>query len=444
MIVIWLFLLKYSPLICLYFFFIALLLVRFGKMRRVFLSLFPGLLLALGSAALYFFTTSLPFWGLVCLGIVALFLSAGCFSYVWCRRGDFLLLLFPAVLTGIGLVFLTRIDFLLGLRQSCWVVLGLLSLWVLPSLLKSYRFFLNYKYLLMVGGLVLLGSPFLLGIEAGGARNWISLGFFSFQPSEFAKILMIAFLAGYLDENRWVLRRFPGLGRYLSPLLTGCGLSLLFLVLQHDLGMAFLFLVTFWVIVLAATGHILHLWGGLLLFLGGAVAAYHCFPHVQERIAVFLDLWGHANTGGYQVVQSIFALGNGGVFGWGLGNGFPEMIPEVHTDFLFSLIGEELGLAGTLAVVVLYVITVWRGFQISLRSRDGAARLLAFGLTFSLAVQALVNLGGVTGLIPLTGVPLPFLSYGGSSLVSSYIIVALLLKVSEEVGEAGVRSHQEV
>jgi cell division protein FtsW len=296
----------------------------------------------------------------------------------------------------------------------------------------------------MVGGLLLLGLPFLLGVEAGGARSWISLGICSFQPSEFAKIFMIAFLADYLDENRWVLRRFPGLGRYFFPVLVGCGLSLLFLVLQRDIGMVFLYLVTFWIVISAATGHRLHLWGGLLLFLGGAVGAYYCFSHVRARIAVFLDLWGHATTGGYQVVQSIFALGNGGVFGWGLGNGFPQMIPEVHTDFLFSLIAEELGVIGALAVVFLYMITVWRGFQLSLRAPDGASRFLVFGLMFLLAVQALVNLAGVTGLLPLTGVPLPFLSYGGSSLVSSNITIALLLKVSEEVGEAGVRSHQEV
>ncbi|MGB9791156.1 MAG: FtsW/RodA/SpoVE family cell cycle protein [Thermacetogeniaceae bacterium] len=302
-----------------------------------------------------------------------------------------------------------------------------------------YKRLTDYKYLSMAMGVVFLLLTMVLGTEAGGARSWLSLGSFRFQPSEFVKIFMAIFLAGYLDENREILTKgTKRMGHflipdwpYLFPLLAACGLSLLLLVFQHDLGMALLFFSLFLTMVYAATGRLSYLLSGLALFGIGAWLMFLIFPHVQERIAVFLNPWKFSDREGYQIIQSLYALGGGGLLGWGLGSGFPELIPAVHTDFIFPLVGEELGLAGALEIVVIYALLVWRGMRIAINAADGFGCLLAFGCSSLLALQALIILGGVAGLIPLTGIPLPFLSYGGSSFVSNCFIAGLLTKISE-------------
>lgn len=251
---------------------------------------------------------------------------------------------------------------------------------------------------------------------------------------------MVIFLAGYLDENKEILTRgtirvgplsvpdWP----YLGPLLAACGFSLMLLVFQKDLGMAMLFFGIFLAMVYAATGRSSYLVGGLSLFIIGALAMYMVFPHVQERIAVYMNPWKLADSGGYQIVQSLFALSGGGLWGWGLGGGFPQLIPAVNTDFIYSLVGEELGLMGALGIIVLYAFIVWRGMLVALQKTDVYGKLLSFGFSALLALQTLIILGGVSNMIPLTGIPLPFLSYGGSSFVSNCFLIGLLMKISEE------------
>lgn len=412
---------------------------RLRKRQRLnFLSLYPGLLLAVGGVALYLNRFLLLHHLLVML-VVALFLIIGSLLSFTSGRGDPLIFLMIGILSSLGLIFLYRISPVFGLRQSCWVIIGIASFLVVRNF--HYKRLTEYKYLSMALGVIFLLLTMFLGTEAGGARSWLSLGSFRFQPSEFVKIFMVIFLAGYLDENKEILTRgtrkvgcflipdWP----YLGPLLTACGLSLLLLVFQHDLGMALLFFMLFLTMVYAATGRLSYLLSGALLFAAGAWLMFLIFPHVQERIAVFLNPWEFSDKGGYQIIQSLFALGGGGVFGWGLGSGFPELIPAVHTDFIFPLLGEELGLAGALGIVFIYSLLIWRGMQIAITIPDGFGRLLAFGCSSLLALQALIILGGVTNLIPLTGIPLPFMSYGGSSFISNCFLAGILTKISEGV-----------
>ncbi len=402
------------------------------------LFLYPGLILAAGGIALYLNRFLSPHHFAVLLS-VAFFLSMGSlFSFIK-GGGDPLIFLLIGILSSLGLIFLYRINPAFGLRQSYWVLAGIAAFWIVRIFLRHYERLTEYKYLFMALGVLFLLLTILLGTEAGGARSWLSLGSFRFQPSELVKIFMVIFLAGYLDENREILTR--GTRRlgpflipdwpYLGPLLAACGLSLLLLVFQRDLGMALLFFAIFLTMVYAATGRLSYLLSGVLLFAAGAWLMFHIFPHVQERIAVYLNPWKFSDSGGYQIIQSLFALGGGGVFGWGLGSGFPELIPAVHTDFIFPLLGEELGLAGALGVVFIYAVLIWRGLQIALITSEGFGRLLAFGCSSLLALQALIILGGVTNLIPLTGIPLPFLSYGGSSFVSNCFLFGVLTKIGE-------------
>lgn len=405
----------------------------------LYLSLFPALILIAGGAALYF-NQLLALRNFYVLMAVGIFLSAGVLVSHLRGRGDAHLFLLVAVLSSLGLIFLYRIDPVFGLRQSWWVVIGSGVFWLTLIVLRDYTRLIDYKYLMLALGIIFLILTITLGITAGGARSWLGLGSFRFQPSEFVKIFMVIFLAGYLEENREILKR--GTMRvgaflvpdwhYLGPLLAACGLSLLLLVFQRDLGMALLFFTVFLAMVYAATGRVSYLLVGMSLFLAGAFLMYLVFPHVQLRIAVYLNPWQSAAQGGYQILQSLFALGGGGFLGWGLGSGFPELIPAVHTDLIFSLLAEEMGLAGTLGIVFLYALLIWHGFCVALKTTEGSGSLLAFGFSSLLALQTLIILGGVTNLIPLTGIPLPFLSYGGSSFVSNCFLIGLLTKVSED------------
>jgi cell division protein FtsW (lipid II flippase) len=328
------------------------------------------------------------------------------------------------------------------------VLAGYTLFWLIQIFLSEYRRLLDYKYTFMVLSIVFLIFTIIFGVEAGGARSWLSLGSFRFQASEFVKVFMVIFLAGYLEENKEILRvgtlKF---GRfylpdwpYLGPLLVVCGFSLLLLVFQKDLGMALLFFVTFLVMVYIATERSYYLLLGLGLFSIGAVLMYYIFPHVQSRILIYLDPWQQIDGGGYQVVQSLFAISGGGIFGMGLGSGFPKLIPAVHTDFIFSLIGEELGLLGVMGILGIYYLLVWKGLRISFNAPDGFGSLLACGFSAILALQTLIIVGGVISVIPLTGIPLPFLSYGGSSFVSNCFLMGILYKVNAE-SERDVDQH---
>ncbi|MCZ2806954.1 FtsW/RodA/SpoVE family cell cycle protein [Modestobacter sp. VKM Ac-2983] len=365
---------------------------------------------------------------------------------------DPLLLPCVAVLSGLGLSMIHRLD-IAGEQvggtgaasvdapvQLVWATVGLVLFVAVLVIVRDHRALSRFAYTLALIGLVLLALPAVLpNSEINGAKLWIRFGGFSIQPGEFAKICLIVFFAAYLVDKRDVLalasRRVLRLelprGRDLGPVLLAWVASILVLVFERDLGSSLLLFGIFVVMLYVATERASWLVIGLLLFAGGAFVAYQLFGHVRVRVDTWLDPFAYADTGGYQVVQSLFSLGTGGLFGAGLGGGRPDQVPVAKSDFIAAAIGEELGLFGLVAMIVIYLVLVERGLRTSLVVRDGFGKLLAAGLAFSLAWQVFVVLGGVTGLLPLTGLTTPFLAYGGSSLVANFGLVALLVRISD-------------
>src|SRR4051795_4850833 len=371
----------------------------------------------------------------------------------WASYADPLLLPSVALLVGLGLTVIHRLH-LAGEQvdgsatredapvQLIWATLGVALFVAVLVFVRDHRSLSRYAYTLALIGLGLLALPALLPSalsEVNGAKIWIRLAGFSIQPGEFAKICLVVFFAAYLVDKRDVLalasRRVVGLelprGRDLGPVLVVWVVSILVLVFERDLGSSLLLFGIFVVMLYVATERASWLVIGVILFSGGAYVAYQIFGHVRVRVDTWLDPFGYVDTGGYQIVQSLFSLGTGGLFGAGLGGGRPDQVPVAKSDFIASAIGEELGLFGLVAVILLYLILVERGLRTSLVVRDGFGKLLAAGLSFAVAWQVFVVLGGVTGLLPLTGLTTPFLAYGGSSLVANFGLVALLVRISD-------------
>lgn len=355
------------------------------------------------------------------------------------HNGDPLLLPLAAVLTAVGLILIFRLKPGLFLIQALWTAFGLAAFLAAAFLSRRVEQWAEYKYIWGAIGITLLLTTALFGVEIGGNKNWLVFGPVRFQPAEFAKLFIVLFLAAYLNERREVLTyATKSIGplvvphpRFLAPLLAVWGLAMAMLVLQRDLGAALLYFGTAVIMTyLASSRWSYAVWGGGL-FVVGAVAAYMLYAHVRARIDIWLNPWADPNGKAYQVVQSMFALGSGGVLGSGLTFGFPDLIPEVHTDFVFAALGEELGLMGSGAVLLLYMLMVFRAFKIALNARSSFDILLAGGLAVLLAMQILVIVGGVTKFLPLTGVTLPFISYGGSSMVATFTLVGMLFAVSE-------------
>lgn len=355
-------------------------------------------------------------------------------------KGDSFLLPITAVLSSTGLVFLYRLNPAYGMRQFAWILIGLGVLLLTSRILIDFRFLGDYKYIYALAGLIALILPIFFGQEQGGAKSWLDFGLFQFQPSEFVKVLLVLFLASFLVENKAVLTAgtrsigwlsIPGPQEWV-PLVAMWGVSLLLLVFQKDLGTALIYFGTFLAMVYVATSRVSYVIFGLGLFMAGAAASYQLFGHVRSRVAIWLNPWPYADTTGYQIIQSYFAIGSGGVLGVSLGQGYPGFIPLVHSDFIFSAICEEMGLLGGAAIIVLFMIYVYRGIKISLNTKDEFAALAASGFTALLGLQAFIIISGVTGLLPLTGVTLPYISYGGSSMVANFILLGLLLNISHE------------
>jgi cell division protein FtsW (lipid II flippase) len=365
-------------------------------------------------------------------------------------------LLLPAValLVGLGQAEIHRLD--LGgnaasgatssaddaQTQLIWATLGVAVFLVVLVVVRHHRVLARFPYLLALVGIGLLALPAVLPAsisEVNGSKLWIRLGGFSIQPGEFAKICLIIFFAAYLVDKRDVLalasRRVAGLelprGRDLGPVLLAWVLSILIMVFESDLGSSLLIFGIFVVMLYVATERASWLLIGVGLFAVGAFIAYKAISHVTARVDVWLDPFHYRNGSGYQLVQSLFGLGTGGIFGAGLGAGRPDQVPVAKSDFIASALGEELGLFGLVAIIVLYLILVERGLRTSLVVRDAFGKLLAAGLAFGLAWQVFVILGGVTGLLPLTGLTTPFLAYGGSSLVANFGLIAILVRISD-------------
>jgi cell division protein FtsW (lipid II flippase) len=364
-------------------------------------------------------------------------------------HSDVLLLPIVTLLTGIGLVMIYRLTYdvegarNLATTQAVWILVGCGTMFFVVLFLRNYHRLFDYKYLFAFVAVVLIALTFTpLGYEVNGVRLWVDLGPVGFQPSEFARIALVIFYAGYLAEKRDVMtatsRSFLGVQipalKYFGPVALVWAASLGLLVFEKDLGSSLLFFAVPLLMLYAATGRIAYVILGALLFALGSSVTYLLFGHVQLRVQSWLDPWQDPDGAGFQILQSIFNIADGGLTGTGLGAGFSQTIPEVETDFIFSAIASELGLLGATAVLLAFLAFVYRGIKISLLAEDEASKLLAFGLTAMFAIQTLIIVGGVTKAIPLTGITLPFVSYGGSSVVGNFILTALLLVISEKAG----------
>ena len=383
-------------------------------------------------------------WRPVVVGAIALagFLVVHAALCASGHGGDEVLLPVAAGLSAVGLVMIYRLRPDYALRQAGWVALGLVALLVVLGTLRDLRWVRRYAYLCAALGLVLLFATVLIGVERNGARQWLLLGGVAVEPGEVVKLLLVAFFAGVLTDARGLLT-LPGprhwraeLGR-LGPMLLCCLGALLLLVFQRDLGLAMLYYGIFMAMLYVATGRADYVVLGLAAFLVGAAVCYHLFGHVRVRVDVWVDPWASAATGGYQILQGLYGLATGGVVGTGLGAGHPDLMPAAYTDMIFPAIGEELGAAGTFCVVALYLLLIGRMFRIAARAPGVFESLIAAGLATALGLQAFIILGGSTRLIPLTGIPAPFLTYGGSAAVSNFVALGLLLGVSRRPLGAG-------
>jgi len=362
------------------------------------------------------------------------------------RNADAVLLPIAGLLNGLGYVFIARLNQDLAGLQATWTLIGIAAFIGTLFVVRQARDLDRYRYSFALLGVGLLMMPLLPGVGRviNGARLWVRLGPINFQPGELAKIALAIFFAAYLVEKRELLSDF-GKGRLLpqpraaAPLLLAWGFSLLVMTAEKDLGSSLLFFALFIGLLWIATDRAMYLGIGAGLFAMGSVFAYTSFTHVQERVKIWRNPWPHAADDGYQLVQGLYAMGSGGISGSGIGLGSPQKIPAAATDFIFAAIGEETGLIGTIAVVTAFLLMVGVGLRIALRADQPFEKLLATGLTLILGVQTFIILGGVTQLVPLTGITLPFVSYGGSSLIANYVLLALLLRISNDTVERRLR-----
>lgn len=372
----------------------------------------------------------------------------------WAANASPYLLPTTALITAVGLVEIYRLDPEAASRQRWWLLIATALAIAVLAFLATYgtEVLLRYRYLFLTAGLIAFMLPLLPsswplgGVEVNGSRLWLQLHMFDttivrFQPGEIAKLLLVVFLASYLASRQGALASSTRrVGRFtipeprqLFPLAAAWLVSLVVLVYQRDLGASLLLLALFSSMIYAASGRISYPLVGAGLFVAGTVVAARLFDHVQRRFDAWLRPWDDFADSGFQIAQSLFALGSGSLTGSGLGLGRPDFIPSATTDFIFAAVAEETGLAGSLGVVAAYALLVAVGFGVALRARDTHRKLLAAGLTTVIALQAILIIGGVTRLLPLTGITLPFMSYGGSSLVANAIAVAVLARVSHEV-----------
>ena len=388
--------------------------------------------------------------------VVGLLLAAHVVVRLLAPLADGLLLPVAALLNGMGYIMIARLDEGLAASQSAWTFIGLGAFSATLLVLRDPRRLEPYRYTLALLGVGLLLLPLTpLGVTINGARIWLRIGPFSIQPGEFAKIVLAGFLAGYLADKRELLtltsRRIGPLAipdlRHFGPLLGAMGVALLVMIAQRDLGSSLLFFTLFVVMFYVATSKTAYVLAGLVMFSLGAFVSWRMFSHVQTRVDIWLNPFEDAKGRGFQIVEAAFALGDGGLTGTGIGQGTPKKIPYASTDMIFAAFGEELGLLGATAILVTFLFFVGSGFRVATNARSPFEQLLAAGLTALLGFQAFIIIGGILRVLPLTGVTLPFVSYGGSSLISNYIILAVLVRIShnsvEQAAEEADRISEE-
>ncbi len=381
------------------------------------------------------------------IGIFAAFVVAHLAVRKLAPGADPAILPITFALSGIGIAFVTRLRPELAVGQLMWLFVGVAFLVLALLFVRNLDRLVRYKYTLMLVGFILLLSPLIpfIGQEIYGSRIWLSIGPFSFQPGELAKIAIVLFLAGYLAANREMLSVFtwrvgpfnlPDI-RTLLPLLLMWLISIGIVAFEKDLGSALVFFFVFLVMLYVASGKKTYVIAGVLMMAIGAVGLYFVFDHIQVRVATWLDPFADAQNTGYQLVQTIYSLADGGLFGVGIGRGLADQIPVVESDFIFAAIGEETGLLGAAGLLLLYLCLAIRGMATAARAKSDVSSFAAVGLTAIIILQAFIIVGGVTRLIPLTGLTLPFVSQGGSSLLASFISVALLLRAGDEATGVG-------
>ena len=375
------------------------------------------------------------------VALLGLLLLAHLATRLLARGADSTLLPLAAMLHGIGYVMIARLNDRLAALQTTWTFVAIAAYIATLLVVQRAPDLARYKWTFFVLGAGLLLLPLVPGVgrSVGGARIWVNLGPVNFQPGEFAKILLALFFAGYLYERRELIAastwhvgplRLPE-PRYFFPIVLAWGFAVIVMVGEKDLGTSLLFFTLFVVMLWVATERATFLVLGLVLFGGAAYMSFRMFRHVRDRVDIWLDPWSRYQGKGYQIVQGIFAIGDGGLGGTGLGQGRPDLVPAVQNDFIFAAIAEELGLFGATAVLISFLLIVGAGLRIAVRAERPFEKLLATGLTALLGVQAFIIIGGVIRVVPLTGIALPFVSYGGSSLVANYVLLALLMRVSD-------------
>ncbi|GAA4537616.1 FtsW/RodA/SpoVE family cell cycle protein [Mycobacterium paraffinicum] len=392
-------------------------------------------------------------WNVMSYGLVFMLVFGS--AHVAIRRfapyTDPLLLPIVALLNGLGLVMIHRLDLVdnqlsgrhhpSATQQMMWTLVGVVAFALVVTFLKDHRQLARYGYICGITGLVLLVIPALLPTslsEQNGAKIWIRFPGFSIQPAEFSKILLLIFFSAVLIAKRGLFtsvgKHFMGLTlprpRDLAPLLAAWVISIGVMVFEKDLGTSLLLYASFLVVVYLATQRFSWVVIGLVLFAVGSVIAYFVFAHVRVRVQMWWDPFSDPDGSGYQIVQSLFSFATGGIFGTGLGNGQPDTVPAASTDFIIAAFGEELGLVGLASILMLYTIVIVRGMRTAIATRDSFGKLLAAGLASTLAIQLFIVVGGVTQLIPLTGLTTPWMSYGGSSLLANYVLLAILARIS--------------
>jgi peptidoglycan glycosyltransferase len=357
------------------------------------------------------------------------------------RGADGTLLPLAALLHGIGFVMITRLDDELAGLQATWSLVAIGAFVATLLVVQRATDLARYSWLFFFGGAFLLLLPLApgLGSNINGARIWVSLGPVNFQPGEFAKIALAIFFASYLADRRELIAastwkvgplHLPE-PRYIAPIIMAWGFAVVVMVFQRDLGSSLLFFTLFVVMMWVATERLTYLLIGTVLFGIAAYFSWTQFGHVQTRVSIWLDPWADPLDKGYQIIQSLYGLADGGLTGTGLGRGNPGQVPEAQNDFIFSSIGEEWGLIGASAVLMAFILIVGAGLRIALRTDRTFEKLLAVGLTTIVGIQGFIIIGGVIKVVPLTGITLPFVSYGGSSLVANYVLLALLIRLSD-------------
>ncbi|NLY77529.1 MAG: FtsW/RodA/SpoVE family cell cycle protein [Tissierellia bacterium] len=343
--------------------------------------------------------------------------------------GDNFIFLIVTMLVSIGVIMIYRIDPELGIKQILWIGMGIMLFFMTYLVFKRIRGWENWFLLYALASIALFILTLVLGTNIKGATNWIRIGSFGLQPSEIIKILAIFLIASYYtNHEKFTRMKF---GKYY--LLGIIYVFVLFLFLQKDLGSVLIFLSVFIALQFIYEEDRKLVLINLSILVVCAIAGYFLFSHVQSRVHTWLDPWKYIDTRGYQITQSLFAIAEGGFFGTGLGLGYPEFIPEVHTDFIFPAICEEMGIFTGIGIIMLFLILVYRGFKIAINQKYKSYRIVALGISILFGIQSFIIFGGVLNMIPLTGITIPFVSYGGSSMLSSFIALGILQVASEEL-----------